>query len=228
MAITRIQKKDNSASTASTVTVTLDSAPTSGNLLVATTAFRSDSAPGTAPDGTWTLAEAIAPGTPSSVRSEINIWYKISDGTETVTIWTLDSTGYIGACVREYAGANVLDVTADAGAHSTATTHSTGTTAATSVNDSVAVAAVGINANDPTVSWTNSFTELAGNRTGAATASYHSADKILTATGTQESTCASVSAHGAACIATFSAAITTEGVVVLTDEPTTGVTLSDE
>lgn len=221
MSITRVQKKTNSASGATSTTVTLDSAPTTGNLLVAQVTYRSDRTL-TAP-AEWTEAVDVQAATPDVAQLDEAIWYKISEGDETATAWTIDTTGFVAATVREYSSdvgwpADPLDQVASDESTGSETEHPTGTTPATTSAVQVAAAVVGFNVNTATASWSNDFIETVETQIGASSTDHYSADKILSATGAQSSTVTTSSAgSGTGAIATFAEIVSSD------DLPTVGL-----
>ncbi len=187
-----IQSKSNGGEAASATTVTLDATATSGNLLVGIVNYRADRTGGAAPTG-WTLDfDFQRSTTESGAAVDQTFFYKISDGTETAATFTITSTGYLAAAIHEYEGpwpADPTDVnsSADTGAGN-AKTLATGATGTTAVADSVAIS-IGHNEDAGVVddAWSDSFTIRESNQpSGSAMVS--TADKLLSATGTVETT----------------------------------------
>lgn len=116
------QMNDNAASNTSSKTVNLLSAPVAGNLLVAIGGWASVPGARVTPVG-WTLGLTKTQG-----NTVIELYYKISDGTETgVTVASANSPS-TSAYIAEYsgfAGVPVLDVT-DSNGSAAATSVSTG------------------------------------------------------------------------------------------------------
>lgn len=187
MAISQIQKATGTSST-TTVTATLGSTPANGNTLIAVHFSRQQP---TTPSG-WTLARQRVFGT----DRYLSIFRKNAGASEPTGL-TVTATGsdLQDLHLYEYAG---LDATPeDKGVDNAGTTNSlsTGTTAATTVADELLIAAAaGIAALNGVNSYTNSFTEQAD------TARMGSGDRIVSATGTYETTIGWTTSRSAAAI----------------------------
>jgi hypothetical protein len=180
VAIALVQSKiqANLATTAGVVTFT--STATAGSLLIVLIGVPSLET-ATAVTGVWTKDM----GGSSSLR--IHAYSKhTADGTETDFQWTGSVSQGQAAFFSEWSGISggVLDQFAN-GSGTSVTSMSTGTTPTTTAADEVAVTVVacGSSMSGAGAVWTNSFTDL-----GTAFASTRWGRKILTATGTQEST----------------------------------------
>jgi hypothetical protein len=191
MAGTQVQQKlayVNSAGSTS-ITVTLDSTATSGNLLLAYLTVDKSSGAITVPTGFTLIHDYVS----SSVS--IAMAYKFSDGTETAITWNhANARSMKQAQVLEYSGLNTFDVAAEANSGATSVTSQTsGTTATTASTSARAFALFGSDSKgntDAGVAYTNSFTSTytdpGGINTGCS--GLYSAEKDLSATGTQETT----------------------------------------
>jgi hypothetical protein len=153
------------ASAATTLTVTLGSAPTNGNTLIAviTAAGQYEvtgQVSGISETGaTWT--KAVAQGSQGACDTEI--WYanNVSGASTTITI-TQAASGYMSAVVAEYSGlatSGVLDKTAS-NYNSGSSTGDTGTTATTSQANELWIGGIGYDsyATSQLSSPTNGFT----------------------------------------------------------------------
>lgn len=174
---------------ATSIVATFGSTPTNNNLLVAKHFTRGGDS--TEP-GTWTTAVDVIDATQDD-NGQIAYRVASSDGT-TVTFTTASSDTH-ALHIEEWTGmatSTPLDVTATAGPTANQGSHSTGTTATTAQADAVAFAMVQIRETAATTAnaWTNSFTHdqcLNGGQTNEF-GTLVTAHKILSATGTQEST----------------------------------------
>jgi len=190
MAISQVQKKAAIRATDGTsISVTLDSAPTSGNLLIAIGGGGGDIV--SSPSG-WTLAKKVYSG---AGNYDLRFCYwKVSDGSESGAIsFSFDSSDSYGLAVFEYSGmasSSPYDVGADAwSAKSDVNSQTTGTTATTSQADELALALMWTWGGDYTPSWTNGFaTEVDLYSTAGGDSNIVVGSKTLTATGTQETT----------------------------------------
>jgi len=174
-------------SDASSVSVTLDSTPTSGNYLIAIIAGSLDLT--SVPSGFTQDYYVHTGATDWNMRAAYS---KVSDGTETGALtFTTSGTDALGVTVYEVANVSGFDVGADAWSSKVdATTQTTGTTATTAVAKSIAFAvALTWRATDYTPTLTNSFTlDEDFYSSGATGWNYYTALKSLTATGTVETT----------------------------------------
>lgn len=170
--------------------ITLDAAPTSGNVLVLCAA--ADTTSSGAPAG-WTLLNSAVD------FAGCYMYWKVSNGTETTI--TLGLSG-IGSCclgVLEISTVTTSDKSAAATAQGT-TTVNTGVTAATTAAAEIAIAMAGISNGGTAVpsvsSWNNSFiTRLSAATSGVGVPiKLDVATLILSATGTQTATATLASA----------------------------------
>ncbi|MFQ5948115.1 MAG: DUF2341 domain-containing protein, partial [Acidimicrobiia bacterium] len=189
--IALVQKATAFLATAGTsITASYGSAPTQDNLLVLVHHYR-DSATVTLPAG-WTLAVDFVDGV-----SKITIGYKIAgaaEGTDvTVTTSVVDR---MTITILEYSGIDTvspLDQTSSNGC-TAVTSCSTGTTGTTAQANELIVAGIGLTGQDGGWgnTWTNGFTQqttvvsTGGGPTGDS--SHTTADRIVSATGTFETT----------------------------------------
>lgn len=210
-----VQTSPLGSSTSGEASATLSAGATAGNLLI----FAVARATTTAITGDWGTISGwtLGPASPADSGNMCgSLWWKIAAGSETTA--TTAMTGEAGswtATITEYEGpfdATPLDVTAEDESHISATTvsKSSGTTATTAQADALAIAVFchDQGSNIGTTQYTNSFTEVVLGVSGAR-AAHTVAKKVLSATGTQETTL-SYSSGGAAdemygCIAVFKA-----------------------
>jgi hypothetical protein len=178
VAIALVQQKMQADAATTAGNITFTSTATAGNLLIVLIGLVSLET-ATAVTGGWTKDM----GGSSSLR--VHCYSKVADGSETAFAWT-GSVSQGQACnMWEFSGiaGGVLDQFAN-GSGTTVTSMSTGTTPTTTAADEVAVAVVacGSSLSGP-ATWSNSF--INGS---VAFASSRWSYKILSATGTQEST----------------------------------------
>jgi len=195
-----IQNKDGESYDTS-VTVTLDSTPTEGNLLVAS--HYTGAPDSSAPAG---FSEAVAL---THVDDEGAIYYKVAGAGESTSITAGASTTKNNMLnVLEIEGpwnATPLDQTASDGPNYSVSSQTSGTTSTTSQADEFAVALITVDDVGKTLSgWTNSFVERSDN--GGPIYKFAAvATRLLTSTGAYETT-ATISASSYAAvggIATF-------------------------
>lgn len=189
--LTRVQYKTSvSATDTASQSVTLDAAPTQGNLLVLTAC-----AGATMPTPSGWISRSV---TVDFV--ELEQWTKVAGASESATITVAPSSA--AACcmiAEEYSGvaASAFDVQVSASPTTTPATISPGTTGATAQADELGIAAVGYvrvsGASSKTVTaWSNSFVQLvtlegvSANTNNNVTLVY--ATKVLRGTGTQTTT----------------------------------------
>lgn len=178
---------NNSAVTTSVLT--FDATASVNNLLVTAIAIDKDGGTPTITQSGWSTPVIIKANTSSTLVYT----YKVSDGTETAVTWNFDSHTY-AAWFGEYSGvsaASAFDVSASANSGASAvTSQSTGTTGTTGQANSFALALfasdTGTNV-DVGRALTNNFTEGVFENTSTSPAILV-ADKILTSTGTVETT----------------------------------------
>jgi len=166
------------------ITLTFDQTATLGNLLVVIH-FTGD-ANSNAPSG---YSEAVVM-TDSGNTDEGAIYYKISDGTETLAVPGSDSTDEQMAIFYEIEGpfeSSPLDQTIDAGPQDDDSAEC-GTTGTTSQNDEIAIAAVTIRSSSNEYDgWSDSFTNMRVALSSVAKGVY-GATKLLTVTGAVSTT----------------------------------------
>jgi len=207
MTIANVQAAKHGSAVSNAVTVAWTSTPTSGNLLVARAIgyAASDGGAITA----WTQVDLARYG---ATTGYVSIFVKIagaSEGSVTVTFtgatttrlvieeWSNDTGGWNATPQDQNAH---LDNTG-----STVTSKSTGTTGTTTVNDELSVSVIAWGNAVTGISWTNSFTASFEHPVGALV--FAGAHKVLSSTGTVETTAAWTTARLAgAAIATFKTA----------------------
>ena len=190
--ITQVQKASaGTAGNASSISATYGSTPAQDNLLVLVHHYRNTGTL-TLPAG-WT--EAVSQ---QGSGSTITIAYKVAgaaEGTD-VTV-SVSPSGHQTMTIFEYEGLSIvtpLDQTASNFDITTTTSCSTGTTPTTTGADQLLIAGIGLNGTSDgwANTWTNSFSQQstvvstggsAANRSASSTA-----DRIVTATGTYETT----------------------------------------
>ncbi len=184
------------AAAAATITCTLGTAATSGNLIVTIVASDKIAGTYTVPPG-FTMINSTSATSVSGAMA-----YKISTGGETSIQWnqsTTSAAGGISCWAAEYSGtatSNVLDVGAENETSSTGdtavTSLSTGLTGTTSQANELAIAFIAIdtaNNCDASRAWSNGFSEFGFiNNTAAGGVGISVSNKTLSATGTQNST----------------------------------------
>jgi hypothetical protein len=210
--ITQIQT-GTGVSSSSTVSGTWTSTTTAGNFLVAVvTATNSAAITGiTAPSG-WTLAKFVGNG--ALAYRAVAIFYKENAAAQSATgNFTVSPGASAGSCVTlaEYSGVKLsssLDVTASSFADVNSGTFDSGTTGTTAQTKELCIAGYatgsGAHNNDPT----NSFgivVQVENTSVGGTNRSTMSS-KIVSATGTQQSSITGTSQKWAAAVATFKAA----------------------
>jgi hypothetical protein len=181
--IVLVQRKsgDQSATAGNTFSLTYDTPPTEGNLLVAFGHSSANRTP-TIPAG-WSLAVE------SSGSSETVVFYKVAGANEpsTVTYSVSGADVFMGLAIFEYAGLHnvqgeVLDRTVF-NAGTSVTSVSTGTTQPTTVADELVLGTVSLNATRTFQNtWTNSFQRQTNDRRQTV------ADRIVSSTGGFETT----------------------------------------
>ena len=196
----KVQNKSGTASTQNNLAVTFDSAPTENNLLVAV-GWTTDQAVQNLSIAGWTEAFSLQVTYGSGLDGTVACFYKIAGASESSTV-TLASDGpltpeSIGLHAMEWSGmatSTPLDKTAtndETGSNSRVA--DTGTTAATAQANALAIAACCIADDDFDASPTFSggYTRDADLSVGAGSADSSMAVgfKILSATGTQTTTC---------------------------------------
>jgi hypothetical protein len=189
---TQVQQKIAfSATSNTTISVTLDSAPTSGNLLITYLTVDKSSGAITVPTGFTLVLDQV------NADCALAMAYKISDGSETTITWNFAAArSYKQTQYLEYSGLDTLDVYAEANSGtSNVTSQTSGTTGTTAQSSAHAFALFSSDSKgntDAGVAFTNGFTstytytEPGSINTG--TSGLYSAEKVLSATGTQETT----------------------------------------
>jgi hypothetical protein len=188
------------------ISATLDTGATAGNLLI--TAVSIDKASGTiSPPAGFTLIQKGEGGVASGAFA-----YKVAAGGETTVTWTYTTSEEGSMWVGEYSGlatSGVLDVSAENESFLNTTTASisTGTTGSTSQDDEFVIAMFAADSGNSvgaTRSWTNSFISVAEVTETSGSPFLAVARKLLTTTGTTETTVShSGSDESYAAIATF-------------------------
>ena len=219
MAIARVQGNARGVTPTATLVVTMDSTPTSGNLLIACIGTDEGLTPYvtvssiTQTGVNWATGGAGKQVQSQNINSYLNseIWVGIvgAGASTTITIALSDppNNGAV-ADVCEYSGlvtSAFLDKTATATGTSTAT--STGTTATTTQNDELWIGSIAV------YFWaqstpTNGFTLFDGAKYSQGNGMSEAyLEKIVSATGTANSGTTCSNAYYAGCIATFFATI---------------------
>ena len=208
--VTRVQGNARGTSTSTSISVTMASTPTSGNVLIATIGTKSSSvitvSSVTQTGVTWSY---VTSKTYSLYTLDSEIWFGVvGSGASTSITVTLSGTAGNGAVadVCEYSGlatSDYLDKTASASGSSTST--STGTTATTTQANELWLGAITVGGlSDPQSSPTNGFSMLDGNAYFVTSLAY--LEKIVSSTGTANSHTTLAGEGGyAGCIATFKA-----------------------
>lgn len=179
-----VQTANAQSNNSSTLTPTLGTTATSGNLLVVVCSI-SVNATFTTPTG---FSVAISQ---SGTMSQV-IYYKISNGTETSATCTFGTSGFVGAHISEYSGIDSTGTLLTTGsATGTGTAVSSGSLT-TTVDNALLFAAVSVQANSSYSAWSNSFTERNDFATGGGNPNqrktYGSADRSVATTGTYTTT----------------------------------------
>jgi hypothetical protein len=186
---------------AASATVTFDSTPTLGNLLLAW-GMCADQLIANASISGWTLAISAQKGSTSS----IGLWYKVAAAGEAAGV-TLNWTGATGTkvAIEEWSGVSVLDRTAKTDTTGgSVTSRSSGTTAATRAAVELCVVGVGLGNTVTSPAWSNSFTPEFALPVGGIVLCGGS--RVVSARGTYESTLSWTTARVAGgLIATFRA-----------------------
>lgn len=201
--ITNVQAPKYGTAAGNSVTVPWDSTPTAGNLLIARAIGAAAADGGDIPD--WVRVDYARYG---ATTGRVSIFVKkagASEGDVTVTFTGASTTRLF---IEEWhSSTGWPDVPTDKSTHldntgSTVTSKSTGTTGTTIVADELSVSVIGWGSAVTGISWSNSFSASFEQPTGALT--FAGAHKILSSTGTQETTASWTTARLAgAAIATF-------------------------
>jgi hypothetical protein len=202
MAASKVQGSFNRSASAATVTTPFTNTPTEGNLLIAW-AKAAGVADILAISG-WTKAISVQYGTSSGFGC---IFLKIAGAGESKDV-VLVATGSsnVALTIEEWTGlpSAVVDKTASTANSGGVTSKSSGTTAATTADEELAIAICALGNTITSPSWSNSFTDEVQNGTGDI--SLIGASKILSSTGTQETTASwTTSRVAGAAIVTFKA-----------------------
>ncbi|MGH2755528.1 MAG: hypothetical protein ACRDLB_14010, partial [Actinomycetota bacterium] len=187
--ITQVQK-DQSATTGTSVTATLDSTPTQGNKLIAICgATGLTLAEQNGPGAGWTkVAEGAGPsGWPS-----VEMWERVAGASQSKTVTcTSTVTGTVRISTFEYSGLGDFDKSATSSTAS-ATSQSTGTTPTTSVADELLLASIQPSGTIGTWgAWTNGFTQQTDN------SQQSTAHRIVASTGAYSTTASWTTARSA-------------------------------
>ena len=188
-AIARVQQGTEATSTSGSVTPTLTSASTAGNLLVAVLANRNttSAAPFSGPTG-WTKATSVF----ESGAGETEIWYEANNpgGVTSATFTASSGTNAIVGALSEWSGAAFsapVDQTGTVATNSAATTSSVSTSGTTTIAGDLGITSF-ITSLAPEGSftvgsgWTHSFTDV----TNGAVSDYQKALAIGTASETEK------------------------------------------
>lgn len=199
--ISNVQAPKYGTAASNSVTVSWTSTPTSGNLLVAR-AVGVAATDGGAISG-WTSVDYARYGSTTGYTS---IFVKVAGGSEGSVQVTYTSATTTRLVIEEWSNSDGWDATpTDQYTHddsTSGTSKSTGTTGATTIADTLAVAVIGWGGAVTGISWSNSFTADFEQPTGSLT--FAGAHKILSSTGTQETTASWTTTRLAgAAIATF-------------------------
>lgn len=187
---TQVQQKIAWENTSDTnISVTLDSAPTSGNLLLAYLTVDKSSGAITVPTGFTLILDQVNTDCSQAMA------YKISDGSETTITWNFATSRTLKQCqYLEYSGLDTLDVYAEANSGtSNVTSQTSGTTGTTAQSSAHAFALFSSDSKgntDSGIAYTNSFTSTYTDPGSIPTgcSGLYSAEKVLSSTGTQETT----------------------------------------
>jgi hypothetical protein len=212
------------------------SAPASGSLIVAALSVDKSAGTITVPTG-FTLIHDHADSSTSGALA-----YKISDGTETSTVWSWTNSRKSAAWVGVYTGLTVtpFDVSAEANSNNVNTAaQTTGTTGTTAQANEFAIAIATVDSGDNGFNgraWSNGFTEAAFTQFTIVDPGLSSGDpglfiaeKTLSSIGTVETTYSVVDGDGNtgdqmwAAVATFRIADTTKPVITLTGSASVSV-----
>lgn len=199
--ISNVQAAKYGSAASNAVTVSWTSTPTAGNLLIARAIGVAATDAGAITG--WTQEKSAQYG---ASTGHVAIFSKIAatgEGSVTVTFTSAttarlvieewyNSDGWVGGDATERVN----------NTGSTVTSRSTGTTGNTAMPDELAVSVIGWGGAVTGISWSNSFTASFEQPTGSLT--FAGAHKVLSATGTQETTASwTTSRLAGAAIATF-------------------------
>lgn len=199
--ISNVQAAKYESNASNSVTVSWTSTPTSGNLLVAR-AIGVGASDGGSITG-WTRVDYARYGASTGY---VAIFVKVAgagEGNVTVTFTGSNPTRLV---IEEWSNSDgwassPIDQYTHSDAGSTVTSKSTGTTGTTTINDELAVSVIGWGSAVTSISWSNSFTSSFEQ---PASITFSGAHKVLSATGTQETTASWTTARLAgAAIGTF-------------------------
>lgn len=193
VAQTRIQSATGNTGTnaVTSFTVTLGSAPTNGNTLIAVISGRTATANNISSisqtGATWTRAVSVA----NTVTSNTEIWYTTALSGAGTTITINQGSTRAAAVVMEYNGvlySTPLDQTASYANPTNSTSASTGTTSTTTLGTELWIGAVGLRSSGFTLSSiTNGFSTVTNafstNATAGNNARIYALEKIVTSTG---------------------------------------------
>lgn len=202
-----VQSKIQLAGSAGTSgSVTLDSAPTSGNILVFMQASDKNAGTFTPPSGFTAFTDI------PRQNSDVSLWagYKVSDGSESGPItctWTTGVNWQTGIVEVTGAGTFAVDQSASNITATAVTTLSSGTTAANGANTDFAIAGFMNDSGGAVVTelYTNSFTTLVASENVGANPGIWIASGPVTPSSTAETTISDLNSDQiAAFIVTFS------------------------
>ena len=180
------EQSQHKSGSGTSVNDTYLSTPTSGNVLITAISIDKNSGTITIPSGWTVIGATYVSGSVSGAWA-----YKISDGTEGTVTWNWATTQFdVVMWLAEYSGIDTLDVqaSADSGA-SSVTSQSSGTTGTTDIATAHAFAIFGVDTFDNVDggrTYSNSFTEIDARALDSP--GLMIAEKVLSATGTQECT----------------------------------------
>lgn len=186
--IQQLQKAGTARNVGDSISATFGATPTENNLLIAIVCMDVPAKAINVPAG-WTQVHNI-----TGAKADIAYFYKLAGAAEsaTVTVTFTAVSALANLEILEYEGitpTSPLDVSAslDSGAAKEATCPS-GTTAATAQANSLAVSGHNFTKNVSTTAYTNSFVEQSAQGNDGDEIFLGVAHKILTATGTQDTT----------------------------------------
>lgn len=200
MTISNVQAAKYGSAASNAVTVSWNSTPTSGNLLIAR-AIGAGATDSGAISG-WTKADSALYGASTGY---VAIFFKVAGGSEGNVTATFTSATTTRLVIEEWSNSDGWD-TVDQSTHADSTggvtSKSTGTTGSTTVADELAISVCGWGGAVTGISWSNSFTASFEQPTGALT--FAGAHKVLSSTGTVETTVSwTTSRFCGAAVATF-------------------------
>jgi hypothetical protein len=207
MAIAYVQRK-TASSVNGTVAVTLDAAPTAGNLLVGYIDSTNAGHAVFTPPANW--SEAVYANVGAS--GFVTLCYRVAGAGESATVsCTITGSTTANISVEEFSGiaTALLDKTAStADGGSTTSSRSSGTTATTTAANELCFAVVGLGAAGTSPGWSNSYTIYDG-AAGMLVGGY----LVVSSTGAQEAALSWTTPRRASgLIATFKATVAATGL----------------